>query len=163
MLLRFYIGACYTHKYITNMKRMRATHIDIHDVHIHANLNTTRVCVVLLLHIPYRLRKMRLQLPSTNNCLAVVLRNRAQVPCIATTPFEQLPILQKPQTPFEQLPILKTPFEQLPILQKRCLHKHKHSTTLTTKSQLAEIIRLLTMPPWHYRLRVRVQHVPPWH
>lgn len=140
MLLRFYIGACYTHKYITNMKRMRATHIDIHDVHIHTNLNTTRVCVVLLLHIPYRLRKMRLQLPSTNNCLAVVLRNRAQVPCIATTPLEQLP-----------------------ILQKRCLHKHKHSTTLTTKSQLAEIIRLLTMPPWHYRLRVRVQHVPPWH
>ena len=113
MLLRFYIGACYTHKYITNMKRMRATHIDIHDVHIHANLNTTRVCVVLLLHIPYRLRKMRLQLPSTNNCLAVVLRNRAQVPCIATTPLEQLPILQKrclhktpashPQNPFRAI------------------------------------------------------------
>ena len=35
MLLRFYIGACYTHKYITDMKRMRATYIDIHDVHIH--------------------------------------------------------------------------------------------------------------------------------
>ena len=152
------------------MKRMRATHIDIHDVHIHTNLNTTRVCVVLLLHIPYRLRKMRLQLPSTNNCLAVVLRNRAQDSYIASTPgkyYVNLHTTQKNKhSPnIDEWPCAHppNPFEQLPILQKRCLHKHKHSTTLTTKSQLAEQIRLLTMPPWHYRLRVRVQHVPPWH